>query len=57
MDAEKRGISPCPFKRGKQERMSVFIKILYVISWFVKNDLKQIYCSYLRTQKIQNDFL
>jgi len=34
-----------------------FITASYVILWFIKIELKQIYCSYLRTQKIQNGFL
>jgi len=35
----------------------LFITISWVISWFIKTDLKQIYCSYWGTQKFQNDFL
>jgi len=33
--------------------MCLFITVLLVISWFIKIDLKQFYCSYLRTQIIQ----
>jgi len=35
----------------------LFITVSQVISWFIKIDLKQIYCSNFDTQKIQNDFL
>jgi len=35
----------------------LFITVSQVISWFIKIDLKQIYCSYSGTQKIPNDFL
>jgi len=34
----------------------LFTTVLWVVSWFIKIDLKQIYCSYSGTQKIQNDF-
>jgi len=34
-----------------------FVTVSLGISWFIKIDLKQIYCSYSGTQKIQNDFL
>jgi len=35
----------------------LFITVSLVISWFIKIDLKQSYCSYSGTQKIQNVFL
>ena len=31
--------------------------IIGIISWFIDTELKQIYCSYSRTQKIQKGFL
>jgi len=34
----------------------LFITVSQVISWHIKIDLKQIYCSFSGTQKIQNDF-
>ena len=46
-----------PFQRAQRGRRCLFITVSLVISWFIKIDLKQIYCSYLDTQKIQNDFL
>jgi len=33
-----------------------FITVLWVISWFIKIDLKQIYCSCSRNKKIQNGY-
>ena len=33
-----------------------FITVLWVISWFIKIELKQIYCSYSRNKKIQSGF-
>jgi len=35
----------------------IFITVLYIISYFIKIDLKQIYYSYSGTQNTQNDFL
>jgi len=35
----------------------LFITVSQGISWFIKIDLKQIYCRYSGTQEIQNDFL
>jgi len=32
----------CPFKRGQRWRRCLFITVSYVISWFIKIDLKQI---------------
>ena len=46
-----------PFQRAQRGRRCLFITVSLVISWFIKIDLKQTYCSYLDTQKIQNDFL
>ena len=46
-------MSPCFFKSG---RRCLFIAVLWVISRFFKIELKQIYCTYSRTKKIQNDF-
>jgi len=51
------GIALCPFKREQWGRRCLFITVPLVSSWFIKIDLKQIYCSYSGTQKIQNDFL
>jgi len=34
-----------------------FLAVSWVISWFIKINLKQIYSSFLRIQKIQNGFL
>ena len=42
---------------GQREHRCPYITVWWVISWFIKIDLKQIYCSYSRTHKIQNDFL
>jgi len=36
---------------------ALFTKVLWVISWFINIELKQIYCSYSRTQKLQNGFV
>jgi len=33
------------------------ITVLWIISWFNKIELKQMYCSYSRNKKFQNDFL
>ena len=46
-----------PFQRAQQGRRCLFITVSLIISWFIKIDHKQIYCRYLGTQKIQNDFL
>jgi len=49
---------PSAFLKGRQWwRRSLFITVSLVTSWFIKIDLKQIYCSYSRTQKIQKGFL
>jgi len=48
---------PLDLSKGeKRRRMYLFITVLCVISWFIKIDLKQIYCSYSSIQKIQNAF-
>jgi len=47
------GIVLCPFEGG-----ATWAEVpSWVISWFIKIDLKQIYCSYSRNTKIQNVFL
>jgi len=48
------GISLCSFKRSG---CAFFITILWVISWFVKIELKQIYCSFSRNKNIQDSCL
>jgi len=61
MDAGKRGmaaaLSPALSKAGQRRRRCLFITASLVISWLIKVDLKQIYCSYSCTQKVQNGFL
>jgi len=39
----------CPFKRDQRGRRRLFITVSLAISWFIKIDLKQIYCSYSGT--------
>jgi len=54
------GVDPSSLsKRGGGQRglRCLFTTASSVMSWFSKKDLKQIYCSYSRTQKIQNGFL
>jgi len=50
------GKAPCPFKKGSTGAYVPFNNSVVGISWFIKIDLKQIYCSYSHTQKIQNGF-
>jgi len=52
-----RGTAPCPMKGGYRGRRCLFITEQSVMLWFIKIDLKQIYCSYSRTNKIQNVIL
>jgi len=57
MDAEERDISrafPYPFKRWTSWTELRLHNSIIAISWLITIDLKQIYCSYSRTQKIQN---
>jgi len=42
---------------GNEGGLAFFITLSYVISWFIKIELKQIYCSYSCTHKIQNGFI
>ena len=50
---KRRGHCPLSFRRG-----ATWAEVpSWVISWFIKIDLKQIYCSYSRNTKIQNVFL
>jgi len=46
-----------PFELRLRGRRFLFVTASHVISWFIKIDMKQIYCNYSRTQKIQNGFL
>jgi len=48
------GIAPLTFPKWATGRRCLFITVSLVISWLIKIDLKQFYCSYLDTQKIQN---
>jgi len=41
---------------GQRGQWYLFITVSYVISSFIKNDLKQIYCSYSRIQKSHKGF-
>ena len=50
-------ISPLTFQKGATGVEVPFHKSIIGNSWFIKIDLKQIYCSYSDTQKTQNDFL
>jgi len=53
-----RKIPPVSFKReAMRVEVPFFIIVSWVISWFIKIDLKRIYCSYSRVKKIQNGFL
>ena len=47
------GIAPYPFKQGLR---CLFLTISSVISWHINTELKQICCSYSRTQNIKNGF-
>jgi len=47
---------PMPFHKGETVAEVPFIKVSEVISWFIRIDFKQIYCSYSRTPKLRNDF-
>jgi len=49
-----RGTFPSALSKGGGS--AFFITVLWVISWFIKIELKQIYCSYSRNRKIQNGF-
>ena len=52
------GALPPAFSKGGQRGWRcLFITALWIISRFITTDLKQIYCSYSRTQKIQDGFL
>jgi len=52
------GIAPLPFQKGGNGNGGAFsITVSWVISWFIKIDLKQIYCSYSRNKNIQNGYL
>ena len=44
-------IALCPYNGG---RGVFFITASWVISWFIKIDLKQIYCNYPCSKKIQD---
>jgi len=47
-----------PFITGATgAEVSFYRSIIQVISWFVKIDLKHVYCSYSHTQKLQSSFL
>jgi len=48
---------PTLCKGGLRGGGAFFITASWVISRFSKIDLKQIYCTYSRTQKIMNGFL
>ena len=52
-------LSPLPFERGATGAQvpSHTNTISPVTSWFIKINLKEIYCSYSRTHKTQNGFL
>ena len=52
-----RGYCHAFLKRGQQGQKCRFIAESQRIAWFFKINLKQIYCSYSRTHKIQNGFL
>jgi len=45
-------LPPLPFHKGGNGGGDVFINASYVISWFIRIYLKQIYYSYSRTQKL-----
>ena len=47
-----RGHFPCPLKGGLRGHRCRCVSVSQVISWFIKINLKQIYCSYLHTPKI-----
>jgi len=49
-----RGAFPSALSKGGGG--AFFITVLWIISWFIKIELKQIYCSYSRNKKIQNGF-
>ena len=49
-----RGAFPSALSKGGG--CAFFITVLWVISWFIKIDLKQIYCSCSRNKKIENGF-
>ena len=51
------GVFPaCNMKRGKWGQRCLFMIISLVISWFINTELKQIYCSYSRSEKIRRAF-
>jgi len=51
MNAWRGHCPPYPFTRGTTEEEVPFHKVSEVFSWFIKIDMKQIYCSYWYTQK------
>jgi len=52
------GISSPAFQNGSSgAEVSFHNSIIGIISLFIKVELKEIYCSYSRTQKVQNGFL
>jgi len=64
MDAKEQGhdggIASLAFSKGVQKGQGCLftaVSLSEVISWLIKIELKQIYCNYLRTQKLQNVFL
>jgi len=46
----------CPSSLSRGSGGAFFITVLWAISWFIKIELKQVCCSYLRNKKIQNGF-
>jgi len=48
------GASPLLFQKGAE--LPFFMTVLWAISYFIKIELKQIYCSYSRNKKTQNGF-
>ena len=57
MDAGERGIATLAFQKQGNGANVLFVTVSQVNSWFIKIVLKQNYCSYSPTQKIQNGFL
>jgi len=54
---EKEALHPFPFKKGDNGRECAFFSSIIGNFMVIKIALKQIYCSYLRAQKIQNVFV
>jgi len=50
-------LPPLTIVKGGNGSEVPFFNSIIGNSWFIKIDLKQIYCSYSDTQKNQNDFL